>query len=527
MKLALPLSKRWNIFLAIIITLTIFTWLQSSPTLADPDSFYHTKLSLMMRDYGILREFPWTQDALYKVFFIDYHFLYHLILIPFVSLGNPLVGAKLATIFFASFSILIIIWLLHKLKTSWLYFWLLLLLTNATLLFRLSLVKAPSLSIGLSILGFYLIITKRKGWLFIYSWLFVWFYAAWPTILLMLFAYTLVSSWYDFIKITNLAGLKFKNFVKNYLKILIAPPYTNLWLSAIAGITSGLIINPYFPTNLLYLKQLFSMALINYSKIIGIGAEWYPYAFPDLIEKIAVLLLILVAAFVLFFKTIKKQSKETITALLITFIFFIYATRARRQIEYLVPWLVISTALILRDASLKENIKIFWQEFKSWLPQVLKGKTFAGFMFFFLVATIPLGLSRGPMTAYTGLRQAFPISHLSAASNWLAQNTNLHSIVFQSDWGTFPLLFYNNLHNYYLTGLDQTFMYEYDQDKYWAWVNATKGKRPDIYYVAKDIFRADWLLLETRRPDMLRYLNRDTRFSEVYQDDSAIIFSIK
>ena len=37
-----------------------------------------------------------------------------------------------------------------------------------------------------------------------------------------------------------------------------------------AGCVVGLVINPYFPTNLLYLKQLFTMALVAYRKFIGI-----------------------------------------------------------------------------------------------------------------------------------------------------------------------------------------------------------------------------------------------------------------
>jgi hypothetical protein len=129
-------------------------------------------------------------------------------------------------------------------------------------------------------------------------------------------------------------------------------------------------------------------------------------------------------------------------------------------------------------------------------------------------------------SAREGLAGGFKFGTLAGASAWLEQNTPARAIVFQTDWGTFPMLFYRNTHNYYLTGLDQTFMYEFNRDQYWAWVNATSGDRSDVYHVVHDLFGASYLLVEKRVGIILRYVNRDSRFRKVYQDDEAIIFSL-
>ena len=89
------------------------------------------------------------------------------------------------------------------------------------------------------------------------------------------------------------------------------------------------------------------------------------------------------------------------------------------------------------------------------------------------------------------------------------------------------MLFYHNSQNYYLTGLDQTFMYEYDKEKYRQWVRATKGETSRIYEIARGLFGASYLLLEKRTPAMLLWLNRDDRFVKMYEDVESIVYQLQ
>jgi len=502
---------------AFVLILAVFAWLQTPQYLPDPDGWYHTRLATMLRDEGVVTAFPWTQASLYKEIFIDHHFLYHVLLIPFVSLSsNDLAGAQLATIIFASLSVMSVVWCLWRWQVPYWGVGLLLLLTSTPLLFRLSLVKAPSLAIGVTILAFYLIAERRLGWLFFWTWFYVWFYSAWPLVVVMTVVWILVDG-------ASEVGAGFRAVGQKFFSV------SNLKLigSVVGGVMAGIIINPYFPTNIQYLKQIFSMALVPYYTFVNVGSEWYPFNAFDLPEYLSYPLLVWLLAWLVAVFTWRKQTNLTRAAWLMAFLFLIYTLRARRQTEYFVPWMILSAGLSLRDAGLgRLTLSYLKNKFSSWLPHWLKARAVAVILFVYVIVIVPWGLAHGLRLAKALLAQGFSSQTLLGASNWLKENTPPRAKVFQSDWGTFPMLFYHNRHNYYLTGLDQTFMYEYDKEKYWQWVRVTKGETTRVYRAVKELFGADYLILEKRTPDMLVWLNRDDRFVKVYEDAEAIVYKL-
>ena len=58
-----------------------------------------------------------------------------------------------------------------------------------------------------------------------------------------------------------------------------------------------------------------------------------------------------------------------------------------------------------------------------------------------------------------------------AASKWLEKHTPEGSIVFHSNWGIFPELFYWNQQNNYIGGMDPMFEYAYDRRLFWLATN--------------------------------------------------------
>ncbi len=508
-----------GLWLTLVASLLVFSYLQTAPTFADPDSFYHVKLTTMMRDQGLVREFPWTQSSLYRELFIDHHLGYHLLLMPFVSaLPNDLVGAKLATVIFASLSVLAAAWVMRRWRVPWWGVGVVLMLTCGPLLFRLSLVKAPSVGIGAAILGYYLITERKVGWLLLWSWFFSWLYSAWPLLMVMALVYVSVEAAGDWQYGWRAALGRLRQRSNLVL------------LGAVAGgSVLGLVFNPYFPVNLFYLKQLFTMALVSYHEFIGVGAEWYPYGLATLPADIAYLLLTWLLATMVGVATLRRQTTLSRTTWVLAVVFLLYTLKARRQVEYLTPWLVMSAGLALRDAVPNWSLAVLRQRFtifRSWLPVWLKGNFVLGFVALYLAVLVPWGLWRGIARTHGELRGGLPITNLAPAATWLKANSPPRSIVFQSDWGSFPELFYYNTHNYYLTGLDQTFMYEYDRGKFWQWVDTTQAKRHDVYDVAKGTFGASYLLLERQYPAMLTWINRDDRFRKVYEDGEAIIYQL-
>lgn len=88
------------------------------------------------------------------------------------------------------------------------------------------------------------------------------------------------------------------------------------------------------------------------------------------------------------------------------------------------------------------------------------------------------------------------------------------------------MLWYHNRKNFYLTGLDQTFMYEYDHQKYSDWYSVVKGERHDVAQVAGNEFGARYVLVEKRTPAMLVWANRDKDLKKVHEDVEAIIYEV-
>lgn len=517
-----------------IIAFSFFISLQQAPVLADPDSFYHARLAIMLRDDGLVHEFPWTQASLYQRIFIDHHLGYHLLLIPWLSFMPDLAGLKLITALLAALTVTVAAWCLYRWRVPWWGAGVLLLLTSSPLLFRLSLGKAPAIGVGVAVFGYYLIVNHKLGWLFWWSWFYAWLYSAWPLLLVMAVVYIAVESFglergvsgKPEIEIPNSKISKISRWLRKFLRAFFAPQNRYLLGVIILGYLVGLVINPYFPTNLLYLEQLFVMALAAYHRFLGIGAEWYPYNPFELVANIALplgaFILLTIAAIFNF----KKQTTLTRATWTLAIIFLLYTLKARRQVEYLVPWLVLAGGLMWRD---------LWPEFirpglrdklKTWLPRVLRSKMFVGFLVTYLAVIIPFGLWRGFGDARTGLATGFSLTKYQAASGWLKNHTLPRAIVFQSDWSNFPVLWYNNLHNYYLTGLDQTFMYEYDRRKYWSWLAATRGEQRRLYDTVRNTFQASYVMVDRDHTDMLLWLNRDRRFKKVYSDREVIIYAL-
>ena len=104
-------------FLVFFLASVLFLYFHSNATFADPDSYYHTKIALLIRDTGIVQDFPWLQFTVLKEYYIDHHFLYHVLLVPFVTFFPPLVGMKVATLVFASAAITMFFWLLRSMRT--------------------------------------------------------------------------------------------------------------------------------------------------------------------------------------------------------------------------------------------------------------------------------------------------------------------------------------------------------------------------------------------------------------------------
>ncbi|MBU1146057.1 hypothetical protein KKD80_00725, partial [Patescibacteria group bacterium] len=105
-------------------------------------------------------------------------------------------------------------------------------------------------------------------------------------------------------------------------------------------------------------------------------------------------------------------------------------------------------------------------------------------------------------------------------------NTPEGAIVFHNDWDDFPALFYYNTHNYYIAGLDPTFMYDYDKDLHKEWVDITTGRRPNISEIVKNDFHSEYVFVDKDHIALENNLKSDGHFQMVYKDEEGKIYKL-
>ena len=514
------LNKRYffDYFVVFLIAFSLFAWLNSSATLPEPDSFYHAKISIFLSKGIVLDSLPWLQQTDLATNFVDHHFLYHLLLVPFITLFNPLVGVKLATVIFSSLLIITVYWLFKKFEIKYSFYFALALMAIYPWLFRMSIVKASAVFLILLFLAFYYLAHQKWLSLFIASFLSVWLYGGWPLLLALVIIYTFFnwllerirqedSIWY---KIKYVLSFKGKTF--SWKGLIIAA----------SGLLTGLILNPYFPQNLnFYWQQIVKIALVNYQYLIGVGGEWYPYDFIKLVTDAPLAMALLLIGVLVATLTYRKLSIYSWTWGSLTLIFLLMTLKSMRYIDFFVPFVVIFAAFCLSDYLKKLSrlhLKIMFNFALQGVFIILSFVLLAGFI---------LNVPKDMIKAKAGMDKGFALDYFKEAALWLKDNTAKGEIVFHADWDDFPFLFYYNSHNLYLTGLDPTFMYEHNQPKYWEYVKITKGEQKQkLKEVIKESFGASYVFVDRDHYQFDRLLKNSVDFMRVYQDNEASIYQV-
>ena len=505
-------SRRYvQYLLLLLITLSLFTYLQLDRTFADPDSFYHAKMAEILVSQGAITGLPWLSATTLKYNFVDHHFLYHLFLIPFVQFFSPLLGLKIATIIFASLAIMAIFWLLRQLGIKGAFWYVLFLLTVNPFIFRLNLAKAQGLVLVFLFLTIYLLLNRRYLALILVAGLYVWLYGGWPLVLVLAVVYGL-ANWF----LASFRGGWF-NLRIGKIKVLLQ----NFWLliSAALGLIAGLVFNPYFPKNLeFYWQQSFKIAVFNYQNFIGVGGEWYPYALADLFFGALPFFLLFILALIVFIIFGQKQSLAGWFFLVLSLLFLSLTLKSRRYVEYFIPLALCFSAL---------SLNVFFELIKPRLNKLVSARLIFLSPLIILLALAPV-FYRDLSLVKDSFRQGFSFDKFARASQWLKQNSSPGEIVFHSDWDEFPLLFYHNDLNYYLVGLDPTFMYEFDQNLHQRWVKITSGQTTaDLYQTIKMIFGASYVFVDfNQNADFDRNLANNFYFEKVFEDQEARIYRI-
>ena len=492
------------LFLTFFMVMAIVQF--ATPDMPDNDGFYHIRYAEIMRQQGFKPDFPWLPlSILNSREYADHHFLFHVALIPF-TFGDLRLGAKWAAVTFSALAFLSLWWLLSRQRVPYSALWALgILAISEAFLYRMSITRAQSLSLAFMIIGLHWMLTKQYRWLIPLSFLYVWFYDAFPLMLIL-------SAVYVGAILLIEKRLEWRPLV-----------YTAL------GIGLGMLVNPYFPDNIVFFIRHLAPKLTE-TTTVSVGSEWYPYRTTQLLENSPIALVAFLAGIVALGLSNQRMDTRTATALFIAILFGVMLFQSRRFVEYFPPFALIFCALawapLLQngnnsiESSPYDNLttssrvsKYFYQYRRLLVPGILGTILLIGAWITVPDASASVASSK-PYTLYSG------------ASQWLKENTKPGTRVFQTDWDDFPRLFFYNTQNTYLIGLDPTYMQLYDADLYDTWVKITRGEVEQPSKIIASRFSARYIHSDLNHKNFIRIAADDPGLKEVYRDGQAVIYEI-
>ena len=491
-------NKGLQLIAAFILIFAVMLKIEfGGPAILDNDGYYHIRWSKMLREsLPHIPQFTWLPlTTLSQANYVDHHFAFHMLLMPF-TFGDLRLGAKLAAAVFSSIALTSLFGLLVAYRVPYRWFWLVpLVASSEPFLYRMSMTRAPSLSLALLALGACLILKHKWVWLGIVGFAFVWLYSLFP----LLFAFALAYS----------------------VAIYFADRRINLWgpLASGIGIAAGLVINPYFPKNLLLLKEhLFDKLTVNATYSVDVGVEWYPYDTWVILVGSVVAFGLFLAGFLAFEYGRRKEDIKPIFFLMISTMLLILAFQSRRFIEYWPPF-----AVLLAAFTITQRLRgMTWPSFPK-----LRDRAIAAIGATVLVVAVTLRLFANVYEARKDVAEEPSPIAFRGACEWLTENTPEGSMVFNTDWDQFPELFYYDAHNKYIVGLDPTYLYDRDNDMWKTYADVTLGNVDDPGPVIRDRFGANFVFTGSEHSDFMQAAEDSGGFQTVYSDQYATILRVK
>jgi hypothetical protein len=484
----------------------------ATPNLVGNDGYYHIKMAALMRTEGLRPAFDWLPfTVLNAEEFVNHHFLYHVLLIPF-TFGDLRIGAKLASVLFPAVTFLAVWWLLRGQRVPHAAVWSLgLLAVSEAFIYRMSMPRSMSISLGILVLALHWLLRGKYQRLLPLAFLYVWLYNAFPLILVVTGTYV-AARW----------------LVERRLE-------WRALLYAGLGIGLGLVINPYFPENITFIYRHIAPKLTGMTDI-RVGNEWYPYKTTQLLENSGLAFVLFLGGVLALGLNDRRMDTRTATSLFLAAMFGALLFKSRRFVEYfpafalvfaamawkplLERWLSSAAGRVDLDLPLDQAVERFrntglW--YNTWRRGIV-----AGVMVIALLPALWLNLNASRQS----LEGSNPYQRYAQASAWLEANTPAGSRVFQTDWDDFTRLFFYNTHNTYILGLDPTYMQLHDPELYDLWVDISKGRveRPSDAISHK--FGASYVVTDLKHKDFLREAEDDPNLIEMSRDEYAVVFHV-
>lgn len=513
------INRPWSqgILLYMVSFGLLSTIIFATPGFLGNDDYYHARLSAQIIEQRRLAvSFPWLPETILSPgLFSDHHLLFHLYVAPWMALGG-MTGAKLATVSIAA-GVVVAGWLLlRQLRVSYAWGWALGMFgLSAPFLHRLLMVRTQGASLLLLIITLMLLFNKRYRWLVVAAFAYTWLYDGFILILAFAGVYML-AAW--------ISDHRWEWRAVMYMVI---------------GIGLGLIINPYFPQNIQFIADHLG-AKVDFGSGVRVGSEWYPYDTDVLLSNSGGALLLLGMGMLTPSFVKRRRDRIENALMLVALLTLFMVLRSRRFIEYFPAF-----ALLFCAASWGRSGAILAE----WVPDMRFQRLWAKggqpgtphrepvnaalslvwkqyiLIAISLIALVFLGFTTLSGT-YRTAQTAESVEYMAGAARWLETHTPAGTMVFQTDWDDFTNLFYYNTANTYLVGLDPTYLELANPALWRQWVEVTRGRVPQPSQVIRQVFKADYVVSDTRHDAFEAQTRDDPHMELVYRDRYSYVWRL-
>ena len=513
-------SRTSLLVLGALIVGSVFWYLQfstASVCCGDYDAYYHFRWSRMLWDGLMSGNFPPSFDALPLTTlnpkdYVDHHFLFHILQIPFTFFSDFQTGAKLGTWLFACLAVLSCYWLMLRNRLSYPLVWLVAIVaSSAPFLYRMNMGKAMSVSIVLLVVGLHLLFERRYRWLFPLSFVFALTYDMFALLVVATLLWSAVILWSE-------RRVEWKPVL--YVGV---------------GSLLGFVINPYFPHNfqLLYEHLVIKVTAKDFST--QVGSEWYPYDTWQFLGNCGVALAAMVAGYLAFKDSGDRGRQRALLLLLFSTFLMLVIMRWRRFAEYFPPFAVLFAAFAVEPLIRAARDRYTARAPRGGAgPSPEAGDARAGEIVevaraweMILVATAFVLLSaalvwNARVTSDDIAGMAGP-DYYKGGGEWLSRNADPGELIVNTDWDVFPKLFFYNPQLAYVSGLDPTYLL--DKDKRLAELHGKITIARDLSDEEVDnlgpLIRDNFCVGEGDRRRCARYVFTDHEHVDFYRDALA------
>ncbi len=449
------IKKHGFLFVFLLVSLVWFLGFQIIYEINDNDSYFYIAMSHIYADKGFIKEMPWLYHTSWRKDFPGIHFLWSVVLIPFVKVFGDLNGTKLLQSLVVGFILGILYLIIKHIRRDhhFIFFLLFFLFPLASyFMSRFQNVRAIAFAVLFFLTGLYALLLRRNWFLFMTSFFFVWAYDGYVILVILAFLYFLSRLIVD--------------------KALDLKPF----LCVISGIVWGIILNPYFPNNILNSQAIYTNPIINFAFPVSI--EWTSPYFSDrhLFYILIGYLVILSFGFFFLYQEIQQKKNRQCSQwffLWLSSVFFVFLTfLSQRFVEYSVP-LIFLFLVACFHIFLPENInfRLFNRLLNRESRLLIRRSLYYLSVIIVAAFTLSIVLLIWLSEARHFDRQAFSLSRFYGAAMFLKHNSEPGDLVFLDRWDIFPYFFYYNTHNYYVVGLNGNSILPYNPRKFFYYDN--------------------------------------------------------